>query len=228
MGQFIDKAFTIPLISQCDVCPNSLRMVTITQTDRHLTFWTRVVKFLSSWPWPWPTWSLTWLINLVTNLANKALANLVTNLTKHNLVNNNIRIGLVLGYYFFDLNLRVEEQKLTPWSNWAWPWSRQSCFTNFYKTFLHYSASFSKKNYCKSSLYMFLFIVYMQHVKCRISCQYEEGGSLHLHSQFILDKLFIYFQLQHYRWQSLSQGRIGRRRKWCGRVIYVKSCKWNN
>ena len=38
MGQFIDKAFTIPLISQCDVCPNSLWMVTITQTDRHLTF----------------------------------------------------------------------------------------------------------------------------------------------------------------------------------------------
>ena len=28
---------------------------------------------------------------------------------------------------FFDLNLRVEKRKTTLWSNWAWPWSRQSC-----------------------------------------------------------------------------------------------------
>ena len=26
------------------------------------------------------------------------------------------------------LNLRVQKRKTTLWSNWAWPWSRQSCF----------------------------------------------------------------------------------------------------
>ena len=33
---------------------------------------------------------------------------------------------------FFYLNLRVEKRKTTLWSNWAWPWSRQSCTETFF------------------------------------------------------------------------------------------------
>ena len=31
----------------------------------------------------------------------------------------------------------MQKQKTTLWSNWAWPWSRQSCFTSIQTTILY-------------------------------------------------------------------------------------------